>query len=114
MINKLVVTAIVAAAMTVPLAGAAWAAPSTNAGSTGNGIGKGGVPVQENGVPGETFSQYAKQPGSTPDAISDHLIGEFPPGYPVPDKVPPGGLVKGGTPGANNGNGPAGPGNVKP
>ena len=68
MLKKLVVTAIAAAAMTVPLAGVAWAAPSTDAGSNGNGIGAGGVPVNStNGPPGSLISSFAmmKQPGQS-------------------------------------------------
>jgi hypothetical protein len=51
MLKKLVVTAIAAAAMTVPLAGMACADTGTNAGSTGNGIGQGVSLCTKTGFP---------------------------------------------------------------
>ena len=44
MLKKLFVTAAAAAAVSVPLAGVAWADPPSDPGSNGNGIGKGGIP----------------------------------------------------------------------
>ena len=98
MIKKLFITAAAAAAVSVPLAGAAWAAPPSDPGSpgnpSGNGIGQGGVPekagsyfdslsaanpglppLNPNGTgapipPGKVFSTIAKQPGNTPDATA--------------------------------------------
>lgn len=98
MIKKLFITAAAAAAVSVPLAGAAWADPPSDAGSSspgtpsGNGIGQGGVPkkagsyfdsvsaanpglpnLNPNGsgpiAPGTEFSTIAKLPGNTPDAL---------------------------------------------
>ena len=99
MIKKLFITAAAAAAVSVPLAGAAWADPPSDPGSSspgtpsGNGIGQGGVPkkagsyfdsvsaanpglppLNPNGSgapipPGKVFSTVAKLPGNTPDAL---------------------------------------------
>jgi hypothetical protein len=44
MLEKLFITAAAAAAVSVPLAGVAWAVPSSNAGSHENPVGAGGVP----------------------------------------------------------------------
>ncbi|MDT5186319.1 MAG: hypothetical protein QOI29_4477 [Mycobacterium sp.] len=98
MLKKLFVTAAAAAAVSVPLAGAAWADPadppsdqSSNA-ADGNGIGQGGVPekagafldnfnLNPNGYgnpapPGSVFKVYAQVPGSnTPDTYGDALNG---------------------------------------
>ena len=100
MIKKLFISAAAAAAVSVPLAGAAWADPPSDPGSSspgtpsGNGIGQGGVPkkagsyfdsisaanpglppLNPNGTgapipPGKVFSTIAKQPGNTPDATA--------------------------------------------
>ena len=99
MIKKLFITAAAAAAVSVPLAGAAWADPPSDPGSSspgtpsGNGIGQGGVPkkagsyfdsisaanpglppLNPNGSgapipPGKVFSTVAQMPGNTPDAL---------------------------------------------
>jgi hypothetical protein len=95
MLRKLLVTAAAAAAVSVPLAGVAWADPPSDPGSpNGNGIGQGGVPQKAGdfltnhvfpnanpnpgGVgpvtPGSQFSQAAKVPGlNTPDAYGQAL-----------------------------------------
>ena len=44
MLKKLLITAAAAAAVSVPLAGVAWADPPSDPGSNGSGIGAGGVP----------------------------------------------------------------------
>ena len=44
MLKKLFVTAAAAAAVSVPLAGVAWADKPSDPGSNGNGLGKGGMP----------------------------------------------------------------------
>jgi len=49
MLKKLFVTAAAAAAVSVPLAGVAWAAPSSNAGSNPNPVGQGGIPTKLGG-----------------------------------------------------------------
>ncbi|KAF0957302.1 hypothetical protein MLGJGCBP_07718 [Rhodococcus sp. T7] len=90
MLKKVLVTVMAAGALTVPLAGVAWADP-------GDGVGVGGVPGQIGGPPGETISQFAKMPGSVPDSISTGTGGAF---------RTPGGAVKDFTPGAGQGNGP--------
>jgi hypothetical protein len=97
MIKKLFITAAAAAAVSVPLAGVAWADPPSDPGSNGNGIGQGGLPTKignslsntvtpnlnpnPGGVgpvtPGSQFSQVAKLPGSTPEAYGSVLTGLF-------------------------------------
>jgi hypothetical protein len=59
MFKRLFVTSAAAAAVSVPLAGAACADPPSDPGSNGNGIGAGGVPQKA----GETLSE-----GVTPNA----------------------------------------------
>ena len=100
MLKKLFVTAAAAAAVSVPLAGAAWAAPPSDPGSpNGNGIGAGGVPERGGNFldsftpnpspnpggpvpPGSVFKVAAKTPCtasgtavkcSTPDAYGEAL-----------------------------------------
>jgi len=96
MLKKLFVTAAAAAAVSVPLAGMAWADPPFDPGSNGKGIGQGGVPTRAgatldaitavgqatnpalrnlnlNGTgnpspPGSMHSIFAKKAGNTPDA----------------------------------------------
>ena len=69
MLKKLLITAAAAAAVSVPLAGGAWADPPSEPGSTDNGVGAGGMP---------------------------HRLGDFaatgvtPPLAPSNDKIPPG------------------------
>ena len=103
MLKKLFVTAAAAAAVSVPLAGVAWADPPSDPGSNGNGIGKGGIPNKTGNVldtvtpqdfqppgyqtgdpvtPGSVFSQVAKFPKevrppgvSVPDAYGQFLTG---------------------------------------
>jgi hypothetical protein len=118
MLKKLFVTAAAAAAVSVPLAGVAWAGPSSDTGSNGNGVGQGGIPTKvgnfatnnvvpnanpnPGGVgpmtPGSTFSQLAKVPDvSTPVAYGDALTGLFathtvtgvPGGFPRPSRLAP-------------------------
>jgi hypothetical protein len=95
MLKKLFVAAAAAAAVSVPLAGVAWADKPSDPGSNGNGLGQGGMPQRladfaatgtnpeipnPNGTgnpvpPGEEFNVAKllfKGPGeSTPDAIRD-------------------------------------------
>ena len=92
MLKKLFITAAAAAAVSVPLAGAAWAEPPSDPSSTDHGIGAGGMPQRlgdfaATGVtpplaesndpipPGQEFNlakDLFKGPGeSTPDAIRD-------------------------------------------
>ena len=77
MVKKLLVGALAAGAVTVSLAGVAWAEPAADPGS--NGVGAGGIPrvignnlgSEEPISPGSQFSEIAQQPGvSVPDAIS--------------------------------------------
>jgi hypothetical protein len=98
MLKKLFVTAAAAAAMSVPLAGVAWAEPpsdtsSNDTGTSSNdtGIGAGGVPekagnfldnygLNPNGdgnpaPPGSVFKGSAQGAGNTPDAYGDALNG---------------------------------------
>jgi hypothetical protein len=66
MLKKLFVTAAAAAAVSVPLAGVAWANPPSNPGSNGNGndggIGKGGIPTRI----GAVFDSIVPPPGAPP------------------------------------------------
>jgi hypothetical protein len=107
MFKKLFVAAAAAAAVSVPLAGMAWADPPSDPGSSGNGIGKGGVPEKlgtlvDTGVtpsanpsgdptpPGSVFIKgLAKLPGSTPVAV-----GEFETGFWTTHSLTSGGQVQ--------------------
>jgi hypothetical protein len=93
MLKKLFITAAAAAAMSVPLAGAAWADPPSDPGSNDNPIGQGGVPKKlgtfvDSGItpsanpsgdptpPGSVFiSGLAKLPGNTPTAVGQFEAG---------------------------------------
>jgi hypothetical protein len=120
MLKKVFVSAAAAAALSVPLAGVAWADPPADPGANDNGIGAGGVPrkvgeigevlgVNPSGAPvtpGSTFNQ-AKDlfPGNTPDAygaFTDALIAPVL-GDPPSGRTPPGMGVKTLTPGCNHG-----------
>jgi hypothetical protein len=103
MLKKSFVGVIAAAAVSVPLAGTAWAAPPSDP----NGVGPGGIPAKignnlgtDPTPPGSGVKTFAQLPGSsTPDAIHD--------AFPDTDRTP-GGAVKRQTPGADSGNGPKG------
>jgi hypothetical protein len=93
MIKKALLAAIATGALSVPLAGMAWAEPPSDPGSHENAIGQGGVPTKlgtfvDSGItgkvagtpslnpgggptpPGKVFiSGAAKAPGPTPDAM---------------------------------------------
>ena len=71
MLKKLFVTAAAAAAMSVPLAGAAWADKPDDPGSNGNGIGQGGIPQKA----GTVLGSLGENP--PPDGTSDAPV---PPG----------------------------------
>jgi hypothetical protein len=62
MFKKMFITAAAAAAVSVPLAGVAWADTPSDPGATDNGIGKGGIP-QKFGTFADT-GLTAKQPGT--------------------------------------------------
>ena len=108
MIEKLLVAVVAAGALSVPLAGVAWAEPPDDPGSpNGNGIGAGGLPgapVEGEKIPpgsqissdgsSELSPKIAKAPGSVPDVISD--LNNLP-------RVGPGQYVKRWTPGCGNG-----------
>ena len=88
MFKKLFFTAAAAAAVSVPLAGAAWAEPPSDPSSTDNGMGRGGMPEKlgnfvDSGVapddlpfsaplpPGEVINGLAKADNiNTPDAVA--------------------------------------------
>jgi hypothetical protein len=104
----LIVTAIAAGALSVPLAGVAWGDPPTDPGANGHGVGAEGIPrvigdhlgSTDPIPPGSVISDVAQQPGvSVPDAISG--------AFPDTDRTP-GGAIKRQTPGCGNGNGPKG------
>jgi hypothetical protein len=117
MLKKLFITAAAAAAVSVPLAGVAWADPPSDPGSNGNGIGAGGVPRKTGEVadsfgtnpnpgspvtPGSIFSGFAGVPGSNvPDAYGDALNGLL--GATVFSPTPPGLGVKTVTHGCTSG-----------
>jgi hypothetical protein len=114
MLKKLFITAAAAAAVSIPLAGVAWADSGSSSPSTpnGSGIGKGGIPqkagsyfdsvsaanpglpnLNPNGsgpvAPGTVFSTIAKLPGNTPDAAAafvNSLYGAY--GTPETGGVP--------------------------
>ena len=117
MLKKLLVTAAAAAAVSVPLAGAAWADPGD---PSGNGIGQGGMPQQIDDIshslglpdptpngpnpPGQVqkrLIRVAFPDGSTPEAYGSYLDTLLPGVY--PDKTPTGMGVKASGPGCNQG-----------
>ena len=105
MLKKVLVAVVTAAAVSVPLAGVAWADKPSDPGSNGNGVGQGGVPARAGEAlnrdypvlnptdapvpPGSVFSGIAKTkpPGvSLPDAYSaglEQVIAPPVPGVPV-------------------------------
>ena len=99
MLKKLFAGVIAAGALSVPLAGQAWAQPPTDPGSNGQGPGDfGGSPgVGSPTVPG--VRDFAKQSGSVPEA-------EGPTACPTGCEVAPGLFTKASTPGLQQGNGP--------
>jgi hypothetical protein len=108
MLKKLFVTAAAAAAVSVPLAGAAWATPSDNnppgQGTTGPGIpheaaafgnavdqANPGLPeLNPSGgplPPGQFYKNVAKLPGSTPEAAAGVVNGIYNNYSGIPDVV---------------------------
>ena len=94
MLKKLFFTAAAAAAVSVPLAGVAWADKPSDPGSNGKGLGQGGVPAAAGGylqktypnanppfpdkvTPGSVFSVAAKLPGNTPEGYGAALTQQF-------------------------------------
>jgi hypothetical protein len=90
MLKKLFITATAAAAMSVPLAGVAWADPGGD--PNGNVLGQGGIPAAAGDFldrnypgafpdkvsPGSVLSQAAKVPGSNlPEGYGDQLTATF-------------------------------------
>ncbi|HET7667334.1 MAG TPA: hypothetical protein VFK56_14950 [Mycobacterium sp.] len=105
MLKKLFITAAAAAAVSVPLAGAAWAAPDD---PDGKGLGQGGVPksagafadavtaanpglppLNANGPgplpPGQFYKNLAKLPGSTPEVTAGAVNGIYGTYSDIPD-----------------------------
>jgi hypothetical protein len=122
MFKKLFFIAAAAAAVSVPLAGAAWATPSNNnppgQGATGPGIPNeaGGfldsVGANPNGKgnpvpPGQEFNvakDLFKGPGvSTPDAVGDFVNAFYGPNTNGFGSIPPGQATKSFTPGCGSG-----------
>jgi hypothetical protein len=129
MLKKLFATAAAAAALSVPLAGVAWAEPPADPGSTGGGIGQGGIPKKlgtfvDSGItptanpsggptpPGSTFfKDLAKLPGSMPVAVGQfesglwatHTLTNGDPVQTVWGPTPPGMALKPLTPGCSHG-----------
>ena len=86
MLKKLFITAAAAAAMSVPLAGAAWAEPPADPGSNGNGVGQGGVPARA----GETLNRdypalYPTDAPVTPGSVFSGVAKTKPPGVSLPE-----------------------------
>ncbi len=99
MLNKLLVAAAAAAAISVPLAGVAMAGPPSDPGSV-DGVGVGGVPRQigdrfgsTDPIPaGHRIRVYAQEGGSVPDAVGQS------PTNPYEKRVGPGLVIRGFTP----------------
>jgi hypothetical protein len=95
MLKKLFFTAAAAAAVSVPLAGVAWADKPSDPGANGKGLGQGGVPAAagdylqrtypdanppfpDKVTPGSVFSQAAQLPGlNTPEGYGVALTQQF-------------------------------------
>jgi hypothetical protein len=121
MLKKLFVTAAAAAAVSVPLAGMAWADPPDDTGKDG-GIGQGGIPQRVNeiaasqGLPDPNGPDEPNPPGSIASQLKDTvctthcstpqaygtLLNVFYPGV-YPDKTHVGMGVKASGPGCNRG-----------
>ena len=98
MVKKLLGAVVVAGALSVPLAGVAWADTTPTVPPPG----PGGVPGEIGGSPGSgampNVSSLAKRPGSVPNVVSNLTGGQF---------GQPGGAVKQElTPGSGQGSGP--------
>ena len=119
MLKKLLVTAAATAALSVPLAGVAWADPGD---PNGDGVGQGGIPKVVGQIddalgtninpPGEPLTPGAvfnnakdlvPSAGNTPDAYGGALDAFF--GTDAFTPTPPGLGVKAATPGCLNGRG---------
>ena len=86
MLKKLFITAAAAAAVSVPLAGVAWAEPPADPGSNGNGVGEGGVPARA----GETLNRdypalYPTDAPVTPGSAFSGVAKTKPPGVSLPE-----------------------------
>jgi hypothetical protein len=104
MLKKLFIATAAAAAVAVPLAGAAWADPAD---PSGNGVGEGGIPqktaawgdavaaanpglppLNPNGSeplpPGQFYKNIARLPGSTPEAAAG-VVNSIYGAYTIPD-----------------------------
>jgi hypothetical protein len=97
MFKKLFVTAAAAAAVSVPLAGVAWAAPPSDPGSTDNPIGQGGLPqklgsfvdtgitdgdpltpsLNQGGGPTPPGSAFVKGFAQVPGVNTPQVVGQF-------------------------------------
>jgi hypothetical protein len=104
MLKKMLGAAVAAAALAVPLAGAAWADTGSTGGTVGtngNGVGTGGVPGKFGEPPGSVYSGIAqtKPPGTSEPAA----IGAATGGVAGPT-VQPGQVTKVFTPGCGQGN----------
>ena len=93
MFKKLFIAAAAAAAVSVPLAGMAWADPPSDPGASDSGVGNGGIPEKlgnfvDTGItpsanpsgdpapPGRAFFRdLAKLPGNTPTAVGEFETG---------------------------------------
>ena len=108
MIKNAVITVIAAGALSVPLAGVAWADPPS---VPNDPPGKGGVPSEAGDflgapkvTPGSIFSGIAKGPGDVPDGVRDFVNGFYGPGTNgFEDPIPPGIATKSFTPSCGSG-----------
>jgi hypothetical protein len=111
MLKKLLITTVAAIAVSVPFAGAAWADPPSGNNPPGHGTGGPGIPNEAKGAfgspdpitPGSVFSQLAKAPGNTPDAVGN-FINRYYGGTTNFGPTSPGLAVKTFTPACTSGN----------
>jgi hypothetical protein len=86
MLKKLFFTAAAAAAVSVPLAGVAWADKPSDPGSNGNGLGKGGVPAAAGAALNRDYpAVYPTDAPVTPGSVFSGIAKTKPPGVSLPD-----------------------------
>ena len=87
MLKKLFITAAAAAAMSVPLAGVAWADPPSDPGSNASGVGQGGIP-KKFGDFADSVNQNPNGPGNpVPPGQEIKVAKGLFPGVPTPTAV---------------------------
>jgi hypothetical protein len=108
MIRKALLTAIATGALSIPLAGMAWAEPPSDPNDP---PGKGGVPAEAGDflgpakvTPGSVFSSIAQGPGNVPEGVRvfvNGFYGTSTNGFAEP--IPPGIAIKSFTPSCGSG-----------